>query len=270
MATPRESTGRTLLVAFVLCLVCSVFVSGAAVSLKPVQTANKVLDRKKNILAAAGMYTPGEYGPAGIEERFGRFTVKMIDLDTGAVLDTGELASAGLDPDRYDQLRAARDPARSRALPGTEDIAGIKRRENIAQVYLLEEAGSLRKIVLPVRGYGLWSTLYGFLVLEGDANTVVGLAYYDQKETPGLGGEVDNPKWKAIWPGKKVYDESGRVAIELVKGSVEPGHPQAVHQVDGLSGATLTSNGVEQMLHFWMGDKGFGPFLQRIRGGQAG
>ena len=269
MSTPKESTGRTLLVAFVLCLVCSVFVSGAAVSLKPVQTSNKVLDRKKNILAAAGMYAPGEQGAAQIEQNFGRFAVRMIDLDTGAVLGDEELARAGLDPDLYDQVHAAKDPALSRELPGEEDIAGIKRRENIAQVYLLEEAGRLQKIVLPVRGYGLWSTLYGFLVLEGDANTVVGLAYYDQKETPGLGGEVDNPKWKAIWPGKKIYDESGRVAIELVKGSVEEGQPRAIHQVDGLSGATLTSNGVEHMLHFWMGDKGFRPFLEKIRGGQA-
>lgn len=269
MSKPEESTGRTLLVAFVLCLVCSVFVSGASVALKPVQTSNKVLDRKKNILAAAGMYAPGEHSPAEIEESFRRFTVRMVDLDTGAVLGAEELGAAGLNPELYEQLRAAKDPALSRALSEEEDIAGIKRRENIAQVYVLEEQGRVQKIVLPVRGYGLWSTLYGFLVLEGDANTVVGLAYYDQKETPGLGGEVDNPKWKAIWPGKKIYDDSGKVAIDVLKGSVEEGHPHAVHQVDGLSGATLTSNGVEHMLHFWMGDKGFRPFLDRIRGGQA-
>lgn len=269
MSTPKESTARTLLVAFVLCLVCSVFVSGAAVSLKPVQTSNKVLDRKKNILAAAGMYAPGEHSASEIEESFGRFTVKMVDLDTGVVLGAEEIASAGLNPDLYDQIRAAKDPALSRALPADEDIAGIKRRENIAQVYVLEDEGRPQKIVLPVRGYGLWSTLYGFLVLEGDANTVVGLAYYDQKETPGLGGEVDNPKWKAIWSGKKIYDDSGKVAIDVLKGSVEQGHPHALYQVDGLSGATLTSNGVEHMLHFWMGDKGFRPFLDKIRGGQA-
>jgi len=269
MSTPKESTRRTLLVAFVLCLVCSVFVAGTAVSLKPVQTGNKILDRKKNILAAAGMYAPGEDSAAEIEENFGRFNVRMVDLNTGAVLGAEDLARAGLRPELYDQLRAAKDPNLSRSLPGEEDIAGIKRREDIAQVYLLEEEGRLQKIVLPVRGYGLWSTLYGFLVLEGDGNTVVGLAYYDQKETPGLGGEVDNPKWKAIWPGKKIYDASGAVAIELVKGIVDPANPQSIHQVDGLSGATLTSNGVEHMLKFWMGDKGFRPFLDKIRGEQS-
>ena len=234
MSTARkETTGRTLLVALVLCIVCSVIVAGAAVSLKPVQTSNKQLDRKKNILS---------------EE---------------------QLARPELAPERYDQIKAAKDSKLSEALPGDADIAGIKRREKVAQVYLLEGEGGLQKIVLPIRGYGLWSTLYGFLVLEGDASTVIGLAYYDQKETPGLGGEVDNPKWKALWPGKQVFDAEGAVSIDIVKGSVNRDSPAAVHQVDGLSGATLTSNGVEHMLHFWLGERGFGPYLSRIRGGQA-
>lgn len=269
MSANKESIGQTLLVAFVLCLVCSVIVSGAAVSLKPVQASNKALDRKKNILAAAGMFTPGEHSKAEIEEQFERFRVRMVDLDTGEYLSDAELARPELNPERYDQLKAAKDPKLSQALGPDDDIAGIKRREKVAQVYLLEQDGQLSKIVLPIRGYGLWSTLYGFLVLEGDANTVIGLAYYDQKETPGLGGEVDNPKWKALWPGKKMFDEQGQVSIDVVKGSVDKSAPEALHQVDGLSGATLTSNGVEHMLHFWLGERGFGPYLNRIRGGQA-
>ena len=193
----------------------------------------------------------------------------MVDLDTGEYLSEEELARPELNPDRYDQIKAAKDAKLSEALRGEDDIASIKRREKVAQVYLLEEEGRLAKIVLPIRGYGLWSTLYGFLVLEGDASTVIGLAYYDQKETPGLGGEVDNPKWKALWPGKKVFDEQGAVSIDIVKGGVDKDAPEALHQVDGLSGATLTSNGVENMLHFWLGQRGFGPYLSRIRGGQA-
>jgi Na+-transporting NADH:ubiquinone oxidoreductase subunit C len=269
MPDKKETVGQTLLVALLLCLVCSVIVSGAAVSLKPVPTANKVLDRKKNILSAAGMVSPGEHSAAEVEELFERFTVRMVDLDTGLYLSEEELARPELNPARYDQLKAAKDPGLSESLPGAVDIASIKRREKIAQVYLLEDGGELAKIVLPIRGYGLWSTLHGFLVLEGDASTVIGLAYYDQKETPGLGGEVDNPKWKALWPGKKVFDEQGAVSIEIVKGSVDESSPHAAHQVDGLSGATLTSNGVENMLHFWLGERGFGPYLNRIRGGHA-
>lgn len=269
MSAKKESIGQTLLVAFLLCMVCSVIVSGAAVSLKPVQTANKVLDRKQNILVAAGVLDGGKHDAAEIEEAFHRFEVRMVDLDTGEYLAEAELARPELAPERYDQIKAAKDPKLSESLGEEEDIAGIKRREKIAQVYLLEEDGRLQKIVLPIRGYGLWSTLYGFLVLEGDANTVVGLAYYDQKETPGLGGEVDNPKWKALWPGKKVFDEQGAVSIDIVKGSVDESAAGAEHKVDGLSGATLTSNGVEHMLHFWLGERGFGPYLNKLRGGQA-
>jgi len=106
-------------------------------------------------------------------------------------------------------------------------------------------------------------------VLEGDASTVVGLAYYDHKETPGLGGEVANPKWRALWHGKSVLDNHGKVAIQLVKGGVDPSSPNAVHQVDALSGATLTSHGVENMLHFWLGEGGYGRLLSQVRGGHA-
>ena len=266
----KETIGGTLLVAFVLCIICSVIVAGSAVSLKPVQTANKQLDRKKNILSAAGMLPAGVAGAAEIDALFERFQVRMVDLDSGKYLDEQEIAARPeLDPQRYDQIKAAKDTKLSEALPADEDIASIKRRENFAQVYLIEDQGRMEKIVLPIRGYGLWSTLYGFLVLEGDASTVVGLSYYDQKETPGLGGEVDNPKWKALWPGKQVYDQDGKVSIDIVKGGVDPASPLARHQVDALSGATLTSNGVENMLHFWLGEHGFGPYLSKIRGGQS-
>ena len=270
MSTPKkETTGKTLLVAFVLCIVCSVIVAGAAVSLKPIQSSNKALDRKTNILAAAGMLPGGEHSRAEVEELFGHFEVRLVDLDTGTYATEQDLARPELDPARYDQVKAAKDAKLSAALDDVEDVASIGRRERFAQVYLIEDQGRMEKIVLPIRGYGLWSTLYGFLVLEGDASTVVGLSYYDQKETPGLGGEVDNPKWKALWPGKQVFDAEGAVSIDIVKGSVNQDSPAAVHQVDGLSGATLTSNGVEHMLHFWLGERGFGPYLSRIRGGQA-
>ena len=124
----------------------------------------------------------------------------------------------------------------------------------------------ITKIILPVHGKGLWSTMYGFLALNRDGETVEGFAFYQQGETPGLGGEVDNPKWKASWIGKKVLDESGNPVIDIVKGSVDTTRPEAVHQVDGLSGATITSNGVENLLRFWLGENGFGPYLSKIRG----
>lgn len=127
--------------------------------------------------------------------------------------------------------------------------------------------GQLQKIILPVHGYGLWSTLYGFLALKGDANTVIGLGFYEHAETPGLGGEVDNPQWKAKWSGKQVFDAQGKIAIRVTKAAAPEGDPKAIHDVDALSGATLTSNGVNNLVHFWLGDDGFGPYLQKVRNG---
>ena len=139
----------------------------------------------------------------------------------------------------------------------------------VAFSYIVETDGELDTLVLPVRGYGLWSTLYGFLALQEDLNTVAGLGFYQHGETPGLGGEVDNPKWRSLWEGKKLYNEDGELAIQIVKGGVDPQSPNAKYRVDALAGATLTSNGVNNLLHFWLGENGFGPFIANLRAGEA-
>lgn len=252
----NDTVKKTITVAFLLCLVCSIVVSGAAVILKPTQQTNKALDRKANILAAAGIATEGQ----DIDTLFSQFDARVVDLETGRYTDA-------VDVETYDQNKAAKDPKLSQALSDEVDIAGINRRERYATVYLLEQEGQLQRVIIPVRGYGLWSTLYGFLALEGDGNTVAGLGFYSHGETPGLGGEVDNPRWKAHWPGKRVFDEQGHPVIELVK-SVDPHDPKAVNKVDALSGATLTSNGVENLLLFWLGENGFGSYLANLQAGE--
>lgn len=255
----KDSTSKTIIVALVLCVVCSLVVSSAAVLLKDKQDANKKLDRYSNILAAAGLLDPN----ADIEEQFDRLvTARVIDLDSGSYNDS-------LDVSSYDQLRAAKDRDLSIELSGSDDLAKISRRENAAMVYLIESNGELQKIILPIRGYGLWSTLHGFLALENDGNTIAGLGFYQHGETPGLGGEVDNPKWKALWPGKKVY-QNDKVRIQLIKGSVNPNSAVADYQVDGLAGATLTSRGVSKLVQFWLGDRGFKKYLNNLRAGEAG
>ncbi|GAB3374065.1 Na(+)-translocating NADH-quinone reductase subunit C [Spongiibacter taiwanensis] len=253
----NDSIKKTLIVAFTLCIACSLVVASAAVLLKPAQVANKALDRKANILAAAGMLK----ADSSVEEQFAQITTRIVDLRTGKFTD--EVA-----PKNFDQKKAAGNPETSIDLNASEDLAKIKRRENFAEVYLVGEPGDYQKVILPVRGYGLWSTLYGFLALEGDFNTVAGLGFYEHGETPGLGGEVDNPKWKGLWPGKEIYDD-GDVAIELVKGNVDKSTPGAENKVDGLSGATLTSRGVSNLIRFWMGEMGYQSFLENLRSGEA-
>lgn len=263
----KETVSRTLIVALALCIVCSVVVSTAAVMLKPAQVTNQNLDIKSNILAAAGMLEAGAT-PADIEEQFQRFEVRLLDLNTGEYVDP---QSVGVeDPMKYDMYKAASDPALSTVLAGEDDLAGIKRRPNIAKIFTLTENGELQRVVLPVHGYGLWSTLYGFVSLEGDANTIEGLGFYSHAETPGLGGEVDNPRWKQQWVGKTVYgNDPSQPEIRLVKGGVDANDPNLEHKVDALSGASLTSRGVEHLLNYWMGENGYAAFLQKLRQGEV-
>jgi Na+-transporting NADH:ubiquinone oxidoreductase subunit C len=257
----KDSVGRTLVVAFVVCLVCAVVVSTAAVVLKPIQQINNERNRQENILAAAGILQTD----VPLEEQFSRVQTRVVDLRTGKYTDAVDAAT-------YDNLSAAKSTNPDLSV-GFDDLpiddrAKIGRRENYAVVYLVEDAGELSKIILPIRGYGLWSTLYGFIALEADASTVAGIGFYDQKETPGLGGEVDNPDWKAIWHGKEIYD-NGEVALRVIKGAVDPEAADAEHRVDGLSGATLTTRGVDNLVRFWLGEYGYKPFLENLKMGEA-
>lgn len=262
MASSNDSIKKTVIVALSLCLVCSVFVAAAAVGLKPIQNANKDLDRKRNILSAAGLLEEGK----SVDEIFENVEARIVNLQTGKFATDEEMQAAGITAGSFNQQAAAKDPALSIDLRGN-DPAGIKRRSNFSEVYLVRTGEDIDRIILPVHGYGLWSTMYGFMALQGDFNTVLGFGFYDQAETPGLGGEVDNPNWKASWEGKKVYNSDGEAVLQLAKGSVDSSDPQADYRIDGLSGATLTARGVTQLVQYWLGDNGFGSFLSHLRSG---
>lgn len=283
----RDSLGRTIGVALVLCIVCSLLVSVAAVGLRRRQNANKELERKKNILIAAGLYseTDGQVVIDGklrtdvnVRDLFEKsdqrpwVETEIVNLDTGKAVSTETqqlIAKRFGKPylEKYDQRKAASDPSGkwSNRVPADKDIASIKRREKYSYVYLVHGAdGELEQVILPIRGYGLWSTLWGFIALDADLVTIRGITYYEEGETPGLGGEVDNPDWKKKWKGKQAFDD-GKVAIRVIKGTVNAETPDAKFEVDGLSGATITSKGVTHMLHYWLGEDGFGPFLEQLK-----
>ena len=260
----KDGLGNTFSVAVLLCLVCSVVVSGLAVVLKPMQMLNKELDQKKNILRAAGLLAAGsDVGPGGrtVEEMFADFTVRAVDLETGDYTDT-------VNVDVYDPIRAASDSSVSMVLSSEEDIATLGRRENISLVFIKTIEGGIDKVVIPVRGFGLWGTLYGYLALENDLSTIAGLGFYQHKETPGLGGEVDNPKWKQGWQGVQLYDDVGQPAVDLVKLRSPANSNAARYEVDALSGATFTTRGVKNLVNFWAGDLGFRPYLDKLKAQQ--
>ena len=263
----RDSMGHTLLVATVLCAVCSLLVSSAAVGLRDRQEQNKVLDRQKNVLIAAGIYDDDKNTLKDVPKLFESIERVLIDVETGQPVD-----SDVVDPETYDQRAAAKDPELSKKIAPEDDIAGIHRREKYAFVYEVTQGDQIEQVVLPIYGKGLWSTLYGFIAMDTDGTTVRGITFYEHAETPGLGGEVDNNSWKALWKGKKVFDDSGQMEIEVVKGPAPTDGPKADYQIDGLSGATITSRGVSNLVRYWLGPDGFGPFLESLRetGGSRG
>lgn len=250
----RDSRTKVLSVAFLLCLVCSILVSVAAVGLSDRQERNKVEEKRKNILEAAGLYEEGK----PVAEQFSQIEPRIVDLQAAAFTDQ-------FDPTSFDSRAAVRDPQLSRQIPDNLDLADIKARSRYKDVYLVQEAGQLQQLILPVHGKGLWSTMYGFISLATDFTTVRGFAFYEHGETPGLGGEIDNPNWKKQWQGKKIYDESGTVRITVLKGQVDKNSPDAVYQADGLAGSTLTARGVGNLLHYWLGEDGYQPFLERLK-----
>ncbi len=250
---PPDSVPKTIFVAVSVCLVASMIVSAAAVALRPLQAVNALKDKQINILQVAGIYDP----TADVVEAFKAFEPRVLELDSGTFTDR-------FDPASFDDRKAADDPATSEALD--EDPAGIGRQADFVTVYLLrDQDGKIDKVILPIHGYGLWSTLYGFIALEENGNDIYGLQFYEHAETPGLGAEVDNPRWKALWKGKKLADENGELQISVTK---TPPAAGAEYHIDALAGATLTTVGVHNLVNFWMGEAGYEPFLENLRAGE--
>ncbi|QDT66842.1 Na(+)-translocating NADH-quinone reductase subunit C [Calycomorphotria hydatis] len=268
----RDSIGNILKVATSLCLICSLLVSAAAIGLRSFQETNKLRDKQKNVLMAAGKAT-SETTSAEVEKLFGEeVTPLQIDLDTGDFY-TKDSEKYVAD---YDQRSAEKKPEDMEEIPADirrEYSYGIASRVKRAEVYVIGDVDSPELIVLPIRGKGLWSTLYGFLALElkkdpaGEEPYVIkGITYYEHAETPGLGGEVDNPKWKAQWEGKIPYEETadGELKPQISVSKAVVG-PQDAH-IDAIAGATITSNGVQSMVNFWLSDDGFGKYLEKLSG----
>jgi Na+-transporting NADH:ubiquinone oxidoreductase subunit C len=253
----KDSIRNTFFISISLCLVCSALVSMAAVGLKPFQERNKALDRKKNVLMVAGLYDAAE---TDVEQVFAsRIVDRVIDLATGDDVTAEYPDGAG----SYDAEASLEVEGQHAKLDPKSDKAVLKKRENRAHIYIVKASpddATPAMYVFPIRGKGLWSTLRGFFALDVDLKTVKGITYYEHGETPGLGGEVDNPDWKAKWSGKTALDDSGNVAIKVSKTAT------GNSVVDALSGATITSNGVQYMIEYWLGPEGFGSFLKKVRG----
>lgn len=253
----QPSVRYTIIFAALVCFVCSILVSTAAVTLKDKQDINKLIDQRTKVLTVSGLVQPGESIPADEVNRLFEENLEALLVS----MESGDQVT-DQDPETYDQRKASKNPSTSSL--ADPNAAKVRRMPTVGKIYLRKSGGEIESIILPIEGMGLWSTLYGYVALSADTETITGLIFYEHGETPGLGGEVDNPRWKALWPGRKPFDENGKVVIKVNKGAAGP-PDQDPHHVDGLAGATITSNGVTHLIQYWLGDQGFGPFLKQYR-----
>ena len=258
----NDSTKKTVIVTLGVCLVCSILVSTAAVTLKYRQKENQKLERLKNILIAGDLLQDD----ADIEMIYHEnIKPEIIDLKTGVTLPESDYNDI-LNLEEFDISTVARNSRYGRIIPNDQDMAQIRRMPKYMIVYKVMEQEQFVKIILPVYGNGLWDMMYGLVALDRNLKTIKGFTFYEHGETPGLGGEVDNPLWKQLWIDKEAYDVDGNVKIAVIKGRVDPASSEAKHQVDGLSGSTLTTRSVHRLIRFWLGDNGYSPYIERLRG----
>lgn len=207
-----SSNQKSFVFAGIMCVVCSLVLTGAAVGLKPLQDANIRIDQQKNILKALGLLEP-KATKSAISRRYERVVIER------SVSTDGQLAT-------FD----------GETLP----------------IYIVaDEQGQIARYAIPFKAYGLWSWIYGYLAFSGDANTIVGMSVYQHGETPGLGGEVEKAWFQDQFVGKKIVNSTGElVSIGIVKGKVADliAEDQRQHYVDGISGSTLTSQGMQKYL----------------------
>lgn len=250
LARPNDDHVKVFGVAILVALVSAVVVSTAAVALKPLQDAHLEAERAARMAQMLDTLP----GMRDVMEEAGVDTLetRIVELATGRF-------ATDIDPADFDYQAAATDPAQSTAIPSEADVAGLGRRANHMPVHLLEREGDLLLIVLPVQGRGYQSAIQAMLALQPDLNTIAALTITEQGETPGIGARVDEPAWQALWPDKQIADETGQIVISVVRGTAT-----GPYEVDAISGATVTSNGVANMLRYWLSDHGYGPFLARL------
>jgi Na+-transporting NADH:ubiquinone oxidoreductase subunit C len=255
----NDSPLKALIVVFSVALVCSVLVSAASITLKPIKAQNQLVERSRNVVALTGLLPAGEkLSNDAILEAAEQLDVRVVNIDTGE-FDTA------IDPAIFDARAAVSNPELSVAIAPADDLARLGRRARFAVVFLVWQGDELQRIILPIHGQGMWSTLYGYLALEADLNTIAAVTFYEQAETAGLGDQIQRPDWQAQWKGRQIYNRQGEVRFRVAAGAVEEGSSAAQHQVDALSGASTTAGSVTRLVEYWFSPHGYRTFLNNLQ-----
>jgi Na+-transporting NADH:ubiquinone oxidoreductase subunit C len=251
LALPNESRAKTVGMAFLVSAVCAALVSGATVILRPIQAQNRAAEQQARLDAlVAGIPGMSEV----LEKAGGTLSTVVIELESGR-------ASSEVTPETLQAALA--ETGNWTELEPHEDTAGIGTRPNYAQVYVLRDHERVSLVLLPMYAAGYNGVIQATMALMGDLNTIAGLAITQQSETPGLGARIEEPAWLANFPGTEVRDERGEMRFAVARGPAT-----TEYEVDGITGATRTSNAVTRMVRYWLGPDGYGPFLDAIRRGE--
>jgi len=255
----KDSPKKAITVVFLTALVCSSLVSAAVVLLRPIQLNNQLLDRSLNIMQLTGLLDPGEeLEDDEILSLYKSLDRRIINIDEAVFDET-------IDPNTFNKRAAVNDPDLGVRIPADLDLASLGRRSRYAPAYLVWNDEELERVILPLRGSGMWSALYAYIALEPDLNTIAGMTFYEQNETPGLGDQITHGHWLEQWKGRRIYDEQGEQRFSVSEGVVETGSAMAAYQVDALTGATVTANAVTSLVHYWFGPHGYHAFLAQLR-----
>jgi len=233
----QQSNTYVIVYSAVLTVILGLLLSGSAQILGPKQKEAIALDKKKQILGAViSAEEIGAMTPAQVNEFYNsHISSTVVDINGKEVTEGGVTA---------EQVEIAKDykkPADQRAYP----------------VFIYHADGNpsdVKSYILPLYGAGLWDAIWGYVALETDMNTVGGITLAHAGETPGLGARITEGDVQARYVGKKIFDESGElVAVQMMKGEGKD-YSSDLHKVDGMSGATITANGVNNMLKAYLGN----------------
>ncbi len=252
LSTPNDSRVKTLAIAFIVSAICALMVTAATVVMRPIQAQNRAAEQQARLegLIAAVPGMADLVASAGGEA----LTTVVVDLERGA-------AATDVSPEN---LQAAlSEPSNWTELAAAEDIAGIRTRPRFVQIYLLRDGERVSLAILPVVGTGYNGRIQALLAMNGDMQTLAGIAITEQSETPGLGARIEEPRWQQTFAGKQLFDATGGTRFAVARGPA-----RTDFEVDGITGATRTSNGITQMVRFWVGANGYGPLMAAIRRGE--